>query len=315
MTTHYASKLDTSAVREGLQTVVAITVTPFDAEGVVDERAFNRVLDRMLDAGVTAITVNGNTSEFYSLTSKEWHRLTELAIEQARGRALVIAAAGYDVATAIEMGRAAQELGATALMIQQPVHPYQSPEGWLEYHRSIGAALPDLALIPYLRSRMVTASLLDRLASDCPNVLGIKYAVPDPLRFTEVVGQVGSERLAWVCGLAEPWAPFFWLAGARGFTSGLVNVDPQLSLAMLQHMRRDESDAVMDIWRLIQPFEQLRAADASARNVSVVKEALAAVGLCSARVRPPLSLLSDSERDLVGSILATWERRGIAGGA
>ena len=47
----------------------------------------------------------------------------------------------------------------------------------------------------------------------------------------------------------------------------------------------------MKVWEQIRRFEELRAADASADNVSVVKEALAQLGLCRPDVRPPSRLL------------------------
>lgn len=293
-------------LRKKLETVVAITVTPFTATGAIDEAAFGRLLGRLLDGGVTAVTVNGNTSEFYSLTPAEWRRLVRLAADQASGRAVVIAGIGYDVSTAIEMGRFAAEAGASALMVQQPVHPYQSPAGWVEYHRAIAQALPEIAIVPYLRAPL-SGHFIAELAAACPNLVALKYAVRDVLRFTETVHEVGPDRLTWICGLAEPWAPFFWLAGARGFTSGLVNVCPRISLGLLARLREGRFEEAMGVWHQVQPFEQLREADASTRNVSVVKEALAELGLCAADVRPPISRVSAAEAARIAEILESWE--------
>ena len=50
----------------------------------------------------------------------------------------------------------------------------------------------------------------------------------------------------------------------------------------------------MKAWELTRRFEELRAADSSADNVSVVKEALAQLGLCRRDVRPPSRLLPAS---------------------
>jgi 4-hydroxy-tetrahydrodipicolinate synthase len=62
----------------------------------------------------------------------------------------------------------------------------------------------------------------------------------------------------------------------------------------------------MRIWRSVKPFEDLRARRNSANNVPVVKEALAQLGLCDRRVRPPLETLDAAERAEVASILASW---------
>jgi 4-hydroxy-tetrahydrodipicolinate synthase len=300
-----SGELTWAPLKKRLETVVAITVTPFDTAGKIDEQGFTRLLERLLEGGVKAITVNGNTSEFYSLTADEWRQLVRLAANQARGRAVVIAGIGYDLSTAIEMGQFAEGAGVSGLMVQQPVHPYQSSAGWVEYHSAIAKALPEMAILPYLRVPLA-GHWIAELADSCSNLVAVKYAVADPLRFTETVREVGADRLTWVCGLAEPWAPFFWLGGARGFTSGLVNLKPQISLELLLQLRQGRFEEALRIWHQVQPFEQLRAADGSMRNVSVVKEALAQLGLCSPAVRPPISRVSEAEAARIDEILGSW---------
>src|ERR671925_2393528 len=114
-----------------LHTISAIPVTPFDTDGRVDWRAYERVVDRLVDGGITVITPNGNTGEFYALAAEECDRAVEVTVERAGSRALVMPGTGHDVGTAVALGRAAQRAGARALMVHQPVHPYQSPDGWV----------------------------------------------------------------------------------------------------------------------------------------------------------------------------------------
>jgi 4-hydroxy-tetrahydrodipicolinate synthase len=94
--------------------------------------------------------------------------------------------------------------------------------------------------------------------------------------------------------------------GARGFTSGLVNVSPEISLRMRDALRSGDQAAAMRVWDLIKPFEDLRGADSSANNVSVVKEALEQLGLCRRDVRAPSSVLSPADRENVAASLAAW---------
>jgi 4-hydroxy-tetrahydrodipicolinate synthase len=289
-------------VRRALRSVVMITVTPFDATGGIDVSGYRTVLRRTLDAGIDVVTPNGNTSEFYSLTAVERERALELTVEESDGRALVVAGVGYDVGTAVESARAARRAGATAVMVHQPVHPYLSAAGWVDYHRAVADAVPELGVICYLRSPHIPNSALADLARAAPNLVGVKYAVPDPVAFGDAVTTVGPDRLTWVCGLAETWAPFFWPVGAEGFTSGLANVTPELSLRLLTALRDGDRAGARDLWRGLKPFEDLRAARGSADNVSVVKEALAQLGLSNRSVRPPISELAEGTRAEV----ATW---------
>jgi 4-hydroxy-tetrahydrodipicolinate synthase len=291
-------------IRQSLETCVAITVTPFDDEGHLDEPAYAAVVRRMAQAGVPVITANGNTGEFYALSPSEMDRALDLTVASA-GEALVVAGIGFDLERAIAMARSAAAARAQAVMVHQPLHPYQSAEGWIGYHRAIADAVPDLPVILYVRDSRVDGTRLNRLAALCPNVVAVKYAVPDILAFARVVAAVEADRLAWICGLAEMWAPYFWLAGARGFTSGLATVAPRVSLDLLARLRSADFAGAMRLWSLVRPLEELRARDGSADNVSVIKEALAQQGICRRDVRLPSTQLSEMDRVAVAKILGS----------
>jgi 4-hydroxy-tetrahydrodipicolinate synthase len=294
-------------LRSALATVAAIPVTPFGPDGQVDWDAHGRLIRRMVDTGVRLVTPNGNTGEFYALTAAETRRAVQSAVAAAHDRrAEVLAGVGHDLASAIEAGRHARGCGVRMVMVHQPVGPYMSAAGWLDYHRIIASALPDMGIVLYLRDPRIGARHVRLLGDLCPNVIGVKYGVGDPVRFAAVARDAGLDRFAWLAGLAELTAPACWTAGARGFTSGLVNVAPGLSLSMLESLRGGDLAATMKAWDLCRPFEELRAADSSADNVSVVKEALAQLGLCRPDVRPPSHRLSDDARAQVAGILARW---------
>ncbi|XIE77315.1 dihydrodipicolinate synthase family protein [Streptomyces sp. SBR177] len=294
------------ALREALADVVAIPVTPFTAEGALDTDAHRTLLRRMLDAGVRTLTPNGNTGEFYALTREERYRVTELTMEEAAGRASVLVGVGHDLPTATEAARHARDAGAQMLMVHQPVHPYVSASGWVDYHRAIARSVPELGIVPYLRNPGIGGDRLAELADACPNVIGVKYAVPDAARFAGFARDAGLDRFVWVAGLAEPYAPAYFAGGATGFTSGLVNVAPALSLEMLHALRAGDYPAAMKVWERIRRFEELRAADHSADNVTVVKEALASLGLCRRDIRPPSRELPEAARAEVAAIAAGW---------
>ncbi|WP_225828128.1 dihydrodipicolinate synthase family protein [Streptomyces naphthomycinicus] len=292
--------------RAALADVVAIPVTPFAEDGSVDTGAHRALLRRLLDSGIKTLTPNGNTGEFYALTPEERRLVTESAVEEAGDRATVLVGVGHDLPTAIASARHARDLGAAMVMVHQPVHPYVSAAGWVDYHRAIAEAVPGLGVVPYLRNDRLPGARLAELADHCPNVIGVKYAVPDAARFAAFARDAGLDRFVWVAGLAEPYAPSYFSAGATGFTSGLVNIAPAVSLSMIEALRSGDYPAAMKVWEQIRRFEELRAAHGNADNVTVVKEALAALGLCRRDVRPPSSPLPEEERAEVAAIAAGW---------
>ncbi|MEU5637007.1 dihydrodipicolinate synthase family protein [Streptomyces rishiriensis] len=292
--------------RAALADVVAIPVTPFAEDGAVDRGVHRALVRRLLDGGITTLTPNGNTGEFYALTPEERRLVAELTVDEAGERAVILAGVGHDLPTAVASARHARELGAQMVMVHQPVHPYVSQSGWVDYHRAIAGAVPELGVVPYIRNAQLHGERLAELADDCPNVIGVKYAVPDAARFAAFARDAGLERFVWVAGLAEPYAPSYFSAGATGFTSGLVNVAPAVSLNMIEALRSGDYPAAMKVWEQIRRFEELRAANGSADNVTVVKEALASLGLCRREVRPPSRALPEGERSEVAAIAAGW---------
>ncbi|POX61929.1 dihydrodipicolinate synthase family protein [Streptomyces sp. Ru62] len=292
--------------RAALADVVAIPVTPFAEDGSVDRETHRALLRRLLDGGIRTLTPGGNTGEFYALTPEERRLVTESTAEEAGDRATLLVGVGHDLPTAIASARHARDLGAQMVMVHQPVHPYVSAAGWVDYHRAIAEAVPELGVVPYLRNAQLPGARLAELADHCPNVIGVKYAVPDAARFAAFARDAGLERFVWVAGLAEPYAPSYFSAGATGFTSGLVNVAPAVSLNMIEALRSGDYPAAMKVWEQIRRFEELRAAHGNANNVTVVKEALAALGLCRRDVRPPSRPLPEDERAEVAAIAAGW---------
>ncbi|MET9429251.1 MULTISPECIES: dihydrodipicolinate synthase family protein [unclassified Streptomyces] len=299
--------MDHASPRAALADVVAIPVTPFGPDGGVDRDAYRALLRRLLDSGVRTLTPNGNTGEFYALTPDERRLVTELTVADAGDRAAVLVGVGHDLPTAVAAARHARSVGAGMVMVHQPVHPYVSRDGWIDYHREIADAVPELGVVPYVRNPLLDGAAIARLGELCPNVIGVKYAVADAARFGAVARDAGLERFVWIAGLAELYAPPYWAMGATGFTSGLVNVAPAVSLAMRDALRGGDYAAAAEVWERIRPFEELRAADQSANNVTVVKEALEVLGLCRRDVRPPSRPLPEARRAEIADIVKGWE--------
>jgi 4-hydroxy-tetrahydrodipicolinate synthase len=293
-------------LRDRLSAVIAIPVTPFGPDGEVDWDAHAAVIERSVEQGAQVLTPNGNTGEYYALSQGEAERVLEATVKAVGGRAEVMAGVGLSVPAAIAAARHAREAGVGSVMVHQPAHPYRSAEGWVEYHQQIADAVPELGIVLYVRDPRVTGHQVRDLGERCGNVIGVKYAVPDPVRFAGVARDAGLTRFAWICGLAELYAPAYWAMGATGFTSGLVNIVPKLPRAMLQALRENDMATAMRHWESVRVFEELRADDASADNVSVVKEALSQLGLASRTVRPPSSELPPRLRVKVAALIARW---------
>lgn len=281
----------------------------------MDGDALGRLVRHVCDGGVTVLTVNGNTGEFSSLSPDERAEASDVVIAAAGDGAAVITGVGGDLRSATRAATTAADSGASAVMVHEPSGPFRSAAGWLQYQAQIAESVPDTAVIPYVRDPAVDSTALGRLFDRCPNVTAVKYAVPDPIRFRGLVSDLGTARVAWICGLAELWAPFFWSAQAEGFTSGLAVVAPAIAIRMLEQLRASDGAGAWQTWDAIRPLEELRARQQGAANVPAIKEALHQLGLGPRTVRPPIAELDEADRRAVTEVLASWQMLPAAGAA
>jgi 4-hydroxy-tetrahydrodipicolinate synthase len=284
--------LDDTAMRR-LEGISGVPVTPFTRDLEIDDAALATVVERMASQGIQVIVANGGTGEFSALTPEERDRVARVTAESAP-EALVLGGVGGAARGAARAARAAVAAGAGGVLVHALTDPYLTSDGVVRYLEQIAGAC-DGVVVPYVRGRQLSLGTLERIAA-IENVVAIKWAIPDVQLFSDFVERLGDDVIP-ICGLAELWAPFFALVGGRGFTSGLVNVDAELSLALLTALRAQDWQVAMRAWQSIKPFEELRARHDAGNNVPAVKEAMEMSGVrsCSA-VRPPLAPLSAGDR-------------------
>jgi len=288
---------------EKFRTVHAINVTPFREDRGIDYALLEQNVEFLIANGLEVIVPCGNTGEFHSLSVEEAKTVTRFVVEKVGDRATVLTGIGHDLQTAKEMASFAQDVGADAVMVHQPAHPYLMAEGLLRYYTEIARSI-EIGIALYVRHEAIGQAVLDRVTA-LENVLAVKYAINDLPRFGNLVQSV-ENQVVWVCGTAEMWAPFFFAIGAEGFTSGLVNIAPELSLTMLDGLRRGDSEAVRTVWRHVAPIEKLRAKNHNGNNVSVIKEGMNLAGLPAGLVREPLGELDEADRQELIQILRSW---------
>src|SRR5690606_30573694 len=125
-------------------------VTPFDDKDEVATQRLKPIIDRAITAGVHILVSNGNTGEFYALTTDEAETMVCAAAEQIDGRIPLLAGIGRSIKDACRLAKTSAEAGAAALMIHQPPDPFVAPRGIIDYVRRVQEASGGLPLILYL---------------------------------------------------------------------------------------------------------------------------------------------------------------------
>lgn len=126
--------------------VATALITPF-LKGEIDYAALGELIDRQIDAGVSALLVAGTTGESATLTVREHYELTAFAKERIGGRVPLLAGCGSNSTShAQELAKAACEAGADALLAVTPYYNKASDTGLLMHYR----ALADTATRPLI---------------------------------------------------------------------------------------------------------------------------------------------------------------------
>ncbi|RYH02545.1 dihydrodipicolinate synthase family protein [Salipiger sp. IMCC34102] len=275
-----AHDLDTA-----LRGISGILVTPYDAAGDIAPGKLAPIIDRALGAGVHMPVVNGNTGEFYALTTEEACTMVREAAAMIDERAPLLAGIGRGIRDACRLAEESAAAGAAALMIHQPPDPFVAPRGIVDYVAQVRDASGGLPVMLYLRNDGIGTDGIKALC-DLEGVKGVKWATPNPLKLAAARAACAGD-IVWVCGLAEVWAPPLYAVGARGFTSGLINVWPERSMAIHAALDEGDYDAANRLIETMRPFEDIRAEEMNGTNVTGVKAALQALGQDCGGTRPP----------------------------
>ncbi len=293
-------KYDLEAALAGIS---GILVTPYDRDGNIAPGLLTPIVDRALNAGVHIPVVNGNTGEFYALTTDEACTMVREVSDLTGDRAPLLAGIGRGIRDACELARVSADAGASALMVHQPPDPFVAPRGTVDYVKAIIDASGGLPIMLYLRNDAIGIAGIEALCA-LPGVKGVKWATPNPQKLAAARAAC-DPSITWVGGLAEVWAPAFYAVGARGFTSGLINVWPERSMAIHAALEASDYALARDLIAGMRTFEDIRAEELNGTNVTAVKAALLTQGRDCGPTRPPSAWpLTDAQQKKMQGFLA-----------
>jgi 4-hydroxy-tetrahydrodipicolinate synthase len=281
-----------------LGAILTAMVTPFDADGHVDEDAAVRVMHHLVEHGSDGLVMCGTTGEASTMTDEEHLGVIALAVDEMKGRCTVVAGVGSnDTRHAVHLTERATELGADALLSVNPYYNRPNRRGIVRHYEEINRAtnLPILLYnIPQRTSSDLPNDLLAELAQ-LDNVYGVKQANPDNLAKVDGlrIYAGNDDLLADVLDLGEP--------GGVLVASHLFGTEMRRMVDEPEH-RREINDSLQDAYRDL----------AIAPMATTVKAALNLLGIRVGAPRLPYVELDEQETATVTALL---ERHGLLAAA
>ncbi len=276
-------------------------VTPFKADGSLDEAGVSRLARRQIDAGIHVLVPCGTTGESPTLTDDERVRVVELVVAEAKGRVPVLAGAGgYNTHEVIEAGLRMRGAGADGLLSVTPYYNKPTPEGLFQHYSAIalGVGLPIIVYnVPGRTGCNVDPATLARLAT-IPNVVGVKEASGNMTQMCEVCAGVPADFIV-LSGDDALTLPLM-AVGGRGIISVASNVIPVEMSRLVELADRGDYTAARALHQQLLPLMQVNFIES---NPIPVKAAMAMLGLLEERYRLPMVSPRQASRDRIAAVL------------
>jgi 4-hydroxy-tetrahydrodipicolinate synthase len=278
-------------------------VTPFTADGAIDEDALTRLIEYQLSGGVKLLVPCGTTGESATMTEEEDQRVIKHAIELARGRARVIAGTGSNsTATAVDNSKIAEDLGADAVLVVAPYYNKPTQQGLYAHFRAVaeGVDLPIVIYnVPGRTSCNISADTTLRLARDCENIAAVKEASGNMSQIMEILRDRpdGFRVLSGDDALTFPMIAL----GADGLISVASNEAPELMVRMVELALDEKWDEARALHYRLLPLMEVNFIESSP---GPVKAGLAMMNLIGENYRLPLVPIQEKSRAQLRVVLA-----------
>jgi 4-hydroxy-tetrahydrodipicolinate synthase len=282
-------------------------ITPLDAAGQIDKKAFAEVLESLVAAGVHGIIIGGSTGEYYAHTAQERFDLGNLAKEVIGTRtALIIGTGAVRTEDSVEYAKAAKAIKADAILVGSPPYALPTEQENAEHALTIDRAA-DLPIMLYNYPGRMSVSMgrefFNTVLAASKNFVAIKESSGQ----TNQLHMLAREfpQLGLSCGWDDQALEFFaW--GARSWVCAGSNFLPAEHIALYQACAVEndfnKGRRIMSAMLPLMDFLE------EGKFVQSIKHGCEIIGLRSGGVRAPLQGLNDEEKQRLQALVTELKR-------
>ncbi len=282
-------------------------VTPFHADGSLDEATMRKLVRRQIDAGIHFLVPCGTTGESPTLTHAEHLRVVQITVEESAGKVPVLAGCGgYNTAELVSLANELEDLGANGLLSVTPYYNKPTSEGLYRHYEAIAAATK-LPIVVYSvqprTARNVTPDELARLA-EIPTIVAVKEASGQIGQVAEICQRMPAD-FAVLSGDDAVTLPLMALGGV-GVIAVCSNQIPGEMAKLCELALAGDFAGARAIHRKYHPLMTVNFCETSP---GPVKYAMARMGLLEESYRLPMVPIASESKAEVDAVLAS---RGLA---
>ncbi len=269
-----------------LRGAITAIVTPFTADGAVDEAALAAFVEWQVAEGIDGLVPVGSTGEAVTLSLAERERVVRITVERAERRVPVIAGAGSnDTALAIETSKVLARAGATHLLHVSPMYNKPPQRGILAHFRAIADASPVPIVVYNVPGRTASNVLAETTLAlaEHPNIVAVKEASGNPAQIDQIIRHRKPPFV--VLSGDDSLTLAVMAAGGDGVISVISNVVPALCAELVAAAGRGDLVKARALHHRLAPLVDAAFVES---NPIPVKAALALMGKMQNVLRLPL---------------------------
>ncbi|MCA8143545.1 dihydrodipicolinate synthase family protein [Burkholderia multivorans] len=243
-------------MKQELKGILSAILTPFSSDKhSIDERAYRRLIEFQIDAGIHGVVLSGSTGEHPSLTVAERKRLFEIGSEVGKGKADVIAHVGSsNVRDTLDLTRYAKELGVDQMLVVTPYFDrlkFADVQRFLEKVVSIAGGPIIYYDTPGITGLDITEAQMVTLRRE-----GLVSHIKDsPANFTRTMRLLSNPEAPTVLAGSDPALLAVLAHGAPGSIIGASTFIPELCVQLYDAVSIDgDLVASMQVWDKLWPI-------------------------------------------------------------
>jgi 4-hydroxy-tetrahydrodipicolinate synthase len=278
-------------------------VTPFTADGAVDEQRLRDLIEYQIAGGVRVLVPCGTTGESVTMTDEENQLVIRTTVALSRGRAKVIAGTGSNsTAVTIARSQAARSLGVDGVLTVAPYYNKPTQEGLYAHFRAVAEAVSGLPVVIYnvpgRTSSNISAETALRLARDVENIVAVKEASGNLSQIMEIL-RARPEGFRVISGDDALTLALIALGG-DGLISVASNETPELMSRLNDLALAGNWDEARALHYRLLPLMEANFIESSP---GPVKAAMALMGLLEENLRLPLVPVQEKTRARLRDVL------------
>ncbi|WP_129662011.1 4-hydroxy-tetrahydrodipicolinate synthase [Rothia uropygialis] len=227
-------------------------VTPFAADGSVDEKATAELAQELVARGNDGLVVCGTTGEYSTMTDEENARVFRIVKDAVGDKASIVAGVGSnDTQHTIHVASLAEEVGVDGLLVVTPYYNKPTQSGLLAHFRTVADSVKTPIMlydIPGRAGIQIAPETMVALAEH-PNIVAVKDAKADFASATEVMSRTDLQFYSGDDGLTLPWMAI----GAQGLIGVTTHVIPEQFRELIDSVVRGDLATAQRIHRDVHP--------------------------------------------------------------